>query len=498
MPVPTISWQAAQPGFSGASSVPSSAPAQSQSDPIEDMIKNIVQPIDPKLIESAITPIAGPHAMQLPSSMTTPVTPHQDASYDERRVVGAGNARARGIGNSITGVMNALGRVVTAESEVKQGHIRDAATKVITAQQAMDEAQQIHDQAVASGDAETASKMMQTIEQNKAVRDGVFADPKLRKSLVKGFDISYTDPASNKTEEHQAVMQAMKQAKTMQEKRAAIAALRQKQNQTAGTAAGEAFAKSQPQGLSQNTAAIQKLQIAQASQKIQQEAFKDYTTLKASLIRSNATVEASQMRVLGASLMEQSRQGFQQAMQQQRFAQAQKLLGERMSDAVRMVGIRGAQAVKDARQIYSDKQADPLTIYTKNRQAYTTFAQNATKDLQVINALQAQHLALFKDAKGNKLTPNPADVKSLELQMDYMQRQFNADQQSAQGYKNAVNQMSSIFGYKEGSSDADTGTGASDSSAGNSSEQPDSAGSTDFTDPFTYLNEDDSAGTDSN
>lgn len=268
---------------------------------VSSLIGHISDPLTPELIRAAITPIAGPRVPAMPSAFTRQIGPFQPAPMDTREVVGKGNATAQGIGNAITGVANAIGAVMTAEGQKKQGEIRDAASKVITAQQAIDEAQQQHDMAVQQGDAATASKMMDLIKENQKVRDGVFADPKMRKALAKGFNISYTDPSSNKTEEHQAVMQAIQGAKTREEKKAAIAKLQAEQNAKAGAAAGAAFAAAQPRGLTPNTMAQQKVQLALQQQAVQEKMYKDMMTYMASMARAEAPVKAAQMRELGES-----------------------------------------------------------------------------------------------------------------------------------------------------------------------------------------------------
>ena len=269
--------------------VPASVPAaQSGGLDINELIKNIVTPIDPNLVRAATSPIPGSHAQGVPSSLTTPIAPHQDRQLDNRQVVGRKAARIQSVGNAFTGATNALGAIVTKEAQIKQNQIRDAAQKVIMAQQAIDEAKQAHDAAIQSGDAATASKMQAVMQQNQQARDAIFADPKMRKALVKGFDISYTDPQSNKTEEHAAVQEALKNAKSFAEKKAIMQAQQQKQQQAAGQQAGAAFEKSQPQGLSANTQAQAQLAVAQQQQKNQLDSIKALAPYFAAQVRAGS------------------------------------------------------------------------------------------------------------------------------------------------------------------------------------------------------------------
>lgn len=459
--------------------VPSSAAAGPD---VSSLIGHISDPLTPELIRQATTPIAGPRVPQLPSSMTRPIAPYQQTPFDTREVVGAGNARARGIANAFTGVTNALGTVLTAEAQKKQGEIRDAATKVITAQQAIDEAQQQHDMAIQQGDADTASKMMELIKENQKVRDGVFADPKMRKALAKGFDISYTDPSQNKTEEHQAVMQAMQGAKTRAEKQAAIAKLRAEQNAKAGAAAGAAFASSQPRGLAPNTMAMQKLQIAEMEQKAQIEAQKNYATLQASLARSQSTVDAARVREMGSTLVAQARMQQQDYLLNRRFDMAKQLLGARFDNSLRLLQERMKNARTLAHEVWADKQADPLTRYTTARKASETYQQNALKDAALLQSFQTAKAALYKDpTTGKPVTPNPYDVQQIDTKMQLVQQALDSDKANAANQGQAANQLYQVFGLDQGAADVSVDGEGEDS-------QSDAVGgdSTDFSDPFTY------------
>jgi len=262
---------------------------------IASLIQNISTPIPQGLMQAATPSVSGGHAMQVPSSLQQPIGPHQDRPMDTRRVVGAKAAKLQGIGNAITGATNAIGAVVTKEAQIKQNQIKDSATKVIQAQQAIDEAKQLHDSAIATGDAATASKAQEMIQKNTQARDAIFADPKMRKALVKGFNISYTDPASNKTEEHTAVMAAMKDAKNWQEKRQKMQEYQQQQNQAAGSAAGEAFAKGQPQGMAANVLAQQQVAAIQNQNKERLETVKALGPLWVEKMRAEGNLNVAEV-----------------------------------------------------------------------------------------------------------------------------------------------------------------------------------------------------------
>ena len=389
---PALMVQAAFGGIGGG--VPTSVP-QSSGANLDDA-RSWIQNIDPKLVSAATTPIPGAHTGQVPSSFMTPIGPAaQGNMIPTQGVVGKGYGKAVGIGNAIIGATNALSSVVTAEAQHKQNQVRDAATKVITAQQGIDEAKQQHDAALENlknatpGSPEAqqyqdqVTKFQGVLDQNTKARDDVFADPKVRKSLAKGFDISYVDPSANNTEEHKAVQAAMKQAKTLAEKKQIM----QQAQQKAGSAAGEAYAKAQPQGLTMDAGAQQKLAIAQGQQKIQQEAYKNYLTYKASAMHANATVTAAQLHEQGALMMKQAEFDQQQNLLNQRNTQAEKMLGERYNDQLKLMVTRAALARQTAKNIYNDREADPLNMYTKTRLAAETYKKNMDSNITLYQSL---------------------------------------------------------------------------------------------------------------
>lgn len=470
--------------------VPASVPASGQSGPdIGELLKNIVTPIDPKLVQAATSPVPGSHAQAVPSAFTQPIAPHQDRPLDERRMTGRKGSTIQAVGNAFTGATNALGNIVTKEAQIKQNGIRDAAQKVIMSQQAIDEAKQAHDAALEqakSGDpdgslAAQASKMQAVIQQNQQARDAIFADPKMRKALVKGFNISYTDPESNKTEEHAAVQEALKNAKTFAEKKAIMQQQQQRQQEAAGAGAGAAFEKSQPQGLAPNTQAQAQLASQIAQQKLQVQAQKDMLTFQASVYRSDRTVDAARVREIGAGILQAQRLAFQEQQMQQRFAQAEKLMGERFNQQVKLVGIRGAEARKVANEIYTDKEADPLTMYTKNRTAAETYQKNAIADGNTLIALHQANAALYKDSKGNNITPSDYDVKSMQAQIKLVEQAVQNDQANAQNFMQQAERLHNTFGLDDSK--------ASYEDSGGSGSQSDAVGGTDYTDPFTFLSD---------
>ena len=475
------------PSAAEVQGVPATPAAQSSRNggpDIASLIQNISTPIPQGLMQAATTPVQGGHAMQVPSSLQQPIGPHQDRPMDQRQVVGRKAAKLQGIGNAITGATNAIGAVVTKEAQIKQNQIKDSATKVIQAQQAIDEAKQLHDSALATGDAATASKAQEMIQKNTQARDAIFADPKMRKTLVKGFNISYTDPASNKTEEHTAVMAAMKDAKNWQEKRQKMQELQQQQNQQAGSAAGEAFAKGQPQGMAANALAQSQVSMIQAQQKIQQQTMKDVMTYQAAMAGHQATVTAAQLRTQAQSIQQQNTFNHQQDMLNQRFAQAQHLLKERLNNDFALIGAREKAARELADDVYSDKETDPLTMYTKSNTAMLKYQDNLSKNQNLLTTLMEERQKLFpKGAGAGTAAKDPEGYQALNVQIALTQQQIKQNQQMVQNLQQQSQQIKTATGLKA--------VGVSDGGAASNSTDGNSLGSEpDFTDPSIYANQD--------
>ena len=249
-----------------------------------------------RLMREAITPVSGSHVGQIPSALTKPIgeAPQNATPYERPR------SKGEAISNMINSAGNAVSKVITAEKEQKRTHLTDAATKLFTAQAAIDEAQQQHDSATAIGDEATAHKAQQLIGQNTEVRDGIISDPKLRKALAKGLNIDYIDPSNNKTEEHAAVQAAIKNAKTIQEKKQLAKQAQQQHQQQANQQGaqnfGQAFAKSQPQTLAPNQMAQQQLEAYQQQRKDAIDTFKAMGPIYAEQLRAKGAVTVEGIR----------------------------------------------------------------------------------------------------------------------------------------------------------------------------------------------------------
>lgn len=456
IPTSGMSLQQALPGL--GPSLPSAAttPNGSGDEVMDSLIKTLTTPIDPNLVRAATTPIPSSRATNVPSSFMRPIEEPTPGGHIPNPEAGRGSANATGVGNAVIGAMNILGTVVTHEKQAKQDQLRDAATKVINAQQAVDEATRQREAAKQAGDTAGMDAAQKIIDQNEAVRDGVFADPKLRKGLQKGFDISYTDPSSNKTDEHAAVMEAIKNAKTAQEKRQAIQQMRQQQNQQVGKGMGAAYAQQQPQTFQPNVQAIQKLNIEQANRAASQVALKDYLTFKASMARANATLGAAQMRVIGSGILQQARFDEAARRQDQALTNSKIMQDIRFKDALSEISARGAQARQTARDIWSDKESDPIALGQKMQKSIKSYDDAIEKDAEVLAQLQHSRTGLYVDSKGSTLHPETKDVQAADSAIQYAQQHMQNMKASRDSLMKNYDALRNSVGLSGGGTESDS------------------------------------------
>lgn len=197
-----------------ATSVPT-APPQMQSGPADvsqqlDAIFSQNSQELQKLAVAATTPVAGPHATSVPASLNRPETGFQGAPLDHREVVGAGNARGQGIGNSIVATLNTIGAVKNTMDNKKKVEIASSTQQLVTAQAAADQAKQI--MAANPDQNSTAYKQAKEAFDHNTQIQGTILTGKHGKDIMKGFNIDYTDPSANKTIQHDAVAMGKKRA----------------------------------------------------------------------------------------------------------------------------------------------------------------------------------------------------------------------------------------------------------------------------------------------
>jgi len=307
-----------------------------------DVLKEMFKPIDPNIIERAITPVPSGHAAELPPSMTTPVEGFQPYPMNREQVVGAGNARARGIGNAITGVANAIGQVTVAKQQRDQRTLAGSTTRLIQAQQAIDQANEAMTDPNLSPEARKG--LEGSIEKNTNVMNDILADDKTRKGIEKGYNISFTDPSKNQTPEHGAVQQGIAEAKKSY---------------------AEQFTSKMPQGVSPPQIAQQRLQIAQAQQAAQTASAKATLSYMATMQRLGVAMDITKLKELGENGRKTAELNLKWEMQTRALKTAGELMNFRFKKEFELVGARADAAVTAAEDIWDYKNADKGVIKAK-------------------------------------------------------------------------------------------------------------------------------------
>jgi hypothetical protein len=417
-------------------------------------------------MREAATPVSGSHVGQIPSALTKPVgeAPQNQTPYERPR------SKGEAISNMINSAGNAVSKVITAEKEQKQTHLTDAATKLFTAQAAIDEAQQQHDSATAVGDNATAQKAQQLIDQNTKVRDGITSDPKLRKALAKGLNIDYIDPSNNKTEEHAAVQAAIKNAKSIQEKKQLAQQAQQQHQQQANQQGaqnfGQAFAKSQPQTLAPNQMAQARYSAYVEAQKANAAATKALIPLLSAQIKANSAESLETRREAHTDNLALMKSQDSWERLNASILARQDLAKTQFGYRLHEIAAEGNKELAVFKAKLVEKNADPLTSVKAYQDFQTKSATTQSKLAQTVSTLQVQ-----RDQAAKQKPYNESMVSNLD-------QQLSVAKQAQTTYGQAVDGISTWYNKLAGVSGEDKSSGSKSSSSSLSSAStylPDSA-----------------------
>lgn len=434
-----------------------SAPAQgAQTVNPAEILSSIFAKNQDQLQKAAIaasTPVPGGHATQLPLTMQTGPRATHPGQLDEREVVGKGNARAQGIGNSVIGVMNLIAGTETALDNKKKLEIASSTQQLLTAQQAYDQAAQLYQQNPQNADAKAA------MERNKGVMNGILSNDKIRKAIAKGMNVDFTDPKANDTLEHSGVAQGKEMAK-------------------AHADYAEQFNKQTPQVMAPNQQAIARYQALKEQQKLNVDTMKAMVPLITAQMRQQDV----EMQIKGRMDTEQFKQQAANARalveSQDKWERLNQTIAAKAQLAKTEFGYKlaeiGATASKDLqvfRQKMQMKAADPTTQV----KAYEEFQSKAASTISGITkniaTLESQRYAIGKQA------PSPDEIKHLD-------DQIGIAKQALKGYQDTVGATQDYFNaMTKGGANAGTGSSSSTSKSGSSTSTSRTLGSA-----ATYLN----------
>ena len=311
----------------------------------DSMMRDLNKPIDPSVVLAGLMPTMQGHQMDIPPSMLQPLQPFQQqaylpASYAEG-VVGKKAAGRAGIANAIIGVGNAVGAINNKLQQQQHEKTATATQRLIRAQQTIDQASQYLKQKGITP--EQSAQLQKRIDDSKMLMNTILSDPKMRKAIGKGMDVSFTDPSENKTPEHQAVG-AGKQA-----------ALNQPQGQTFQAQ----FAKQMPQTMGQDPMAQFRLQQAITQKQSDQALAK---AMLPRLATAQSQQEIAAVKEAGAEVRQA--RGFQNqwGLQANRFAQTQWLQAQGHAFKLDEIGKHIQWQGDMLQKLAADKQLSPLAI----------------------------------------------------------------------------------------------------------------------------------------
>lgn len=356
------------------------------------------------LASAAATPIAGGHSAQMPPSLMYQPKEWQDTPMDRREVVGAGNARARGIGNAITGLLNTVGRYETNHENKKKLQIATDTQTLLTSQAAIDQANQILKNDPKNAEAKAA------IEHNQKIMDGILSDDKTRKEIAKGFHIDFTNPQANNTIPHQGVAQGREMAKKSY---------------------SQQFAEKTPQVMQPNTIALAKYQQALEEQKMNQSMAGHILQYLGAAERAKATVTAQELRN-------------QAEMSKERF-QAQKmgeLLDKKQEMMEKMESIKHKNKLSEAFQRAKFARESAIDIFeykTTSVQGLNAAYQKTNKEYtDTLEKWNQQLRQLEDDAQKNadQISKDPNAQKDYSDQLQYVRDQITQTTKEIVNVKN--------------------------------------------------------------
>ncbi len=393
-----------------------------------------------ELATKASIPVPGGSGQEMPASLMYQPKQFTPTPQDKSEVVGAGNARARGIGNSITGVLNIIGAVKTGEDNKKKLQIATDTHTLLTEQHNIDQATQAI-QALPQDDPQRKT-LQAAIDASKQRQQGILADKKTRDAIAKGFHIDFTDPQANNTPDHQAVQQGQKMAE-------------------ASLSYSDQFNQKAPAPLGPNTTAQAQYESAVKQQELQQKSMAAFIPLVRSMMTNQAQMDKQKLHegMENARNMVTNQTRFTDTMAQiqGRRDLAKTQFGYKMAE----IGAEGNKQLAVFSQELTMKAGDPLTQI----KAYEAFKTNTAKT-QAGLAATIDSLQKDRDAVATKKPYDPTAVAGIDEQIKAAkaaQKSFSDATDAAQKYYNQ------LAGVKEGGEDSGVSTDSDTSGLSSSS-----------------------------
>jgi hypothetical protein len=189
------------------------------------------------------------------------------------------------------------------------------------------------------------------------------------------------------------------------------------------------------------------------------------------------------MRIQAQAIQQQNVFQRQQDVLQERFAQAEHLFQQHQNLEFSLIRARADAARQLAADIYSDKETDPLTMYTKANAAMLKYMENLNKDQNTLASLMVERAKLYPDGDAaGAAKKDPEGYQALNTGIALRQQQIKINQGMIGNLQTQIANIKSAMNIDNGG--VDSGGSSSNSNSTDGDSLPD------FTDPSNYLNSD--------
>jgi len=415
-------------------------------------------------VKAALTPTMQRGGIGLPPSLTRPIQPFQPAPLDQRAVIGAGNARARGIGNAITGAMNVVGSFVNARAQQTQDQHAQSVSRFLMAQSNADQAKSMMEQIGEGNPGYEQAKS--TFESNTALQKKMFEDdPKFAKVLEKGMNISLTDPSKNKTPEHQSFMQGLNIFRRNQA---------QQQRPDSG-AMLQRFQQQMPMGLGPNQYAQNLLNYKMMQQ---QQLNKFYQSMIPRIYSAQKADERAQNQIVARQQLQNQNHIFESWKLGQQDANNINLANMRHNFKLNEIDREQAALGNRMLDLFNAEKYSPAEMFKLKSDQEKFFMNSESKYASAIEAVNRTLASEYAMSK-----PNQDNITRYQQQLNSLNQQMNNFQTYKNDWYKSYSGMTDLFAG--GTSNAGTANAAAPGQPPSFSTVPATGGTTS---PETLLN----------
>lgn len=384
--------------------------------------------------KAAGVPMYGGHVAPQAAMLPGGGVQHQQLPFNTNPVVGHRQAMQRGIVNATTGVANLVSAVSQQVEQKQTQRLAVNMERLMNATNSMDQAKQV------LGQDPNNTMAQDQMKRSQAIMDEILSDDKVRKSIQKAYNISFTDPSKNNTPEHAALKQAT-------------------------DSFSQQFQRQLPQQMAPNQQAIDQAKLAQA------QAAAVHKTIDAiipSIQRAQASVTSAEIRTEG----DQAKQTQKEAWTWDSDRQKAKENRATRESVARIAGGYHIEGIEKAQEAETDRLYDKLDaaagkggklsdIKTKDLlSSIKAFDNHEAQGSKIIDGFIAARNHMQADSK--KYSSD--DVDAMNHKIYAAQQALEAEQNTRKELLNELHQRNvdaGTSGQPSAQSTGSTATGAS-------------------------------------